>query len=227
MIIYGWNTKVLKESPIENYECPNCKEKKSLLLVLASYVHIFGIPFFPYQKSLKVVCSNCEFVSEGQQIHGELRNRSKELKSAVPWPRYMFFGSIAGSIVFLMIVVFGIYTIQQSNIEQKSYLDSPRPGDIYVLKDLEAEDEYKYYLWKVRFIDKDNLYVSSNAYAYNIIVSKLDPEDGFYQYTYLFHKDYPKKLESRSELVKVIRDYSSLSGFNRDLALEELSESEE
>jgi hypothetical protein len=47
------------------------------------------------------------------------------------------------------------------------------------------------------------------------LVDKLDPADGFYNVTYVIHKDEIKNFDLSGELKKVMREYSSSAGFDR------------
>lgn len=212
MIIYGWNAKNIKQAPIEN-ECVNCGEKHAQIAIFSYYVHIFWIPLFPYKKSAQIVCSNCKHATEDGDLprDSEMRKNLKQLKGAVSTPKYMF----AGSILLLLAVAYFTFLGISSSQQESSYIEDPQIGDVYVLKDYDEETRYDHYLLKVEDIVEDSLHVSFNAYSYDRVVSRLDSEDGFYDVWYAMHKDQLNVYDESGELKKVIRDYSSYSGFNR------------
>lgn len=211
MIIYGWNTKNIKQAEIDFYECPSCKEKKSVLAVFASYVHIFWIPFFPYKKSTELHCTNCQYVSTEDSLGGNDLMAIKQLKSAVSIPKYLFSGVIL-LVVFAGYITFGI---MKDNEEKQSFLENPQVGDVYLIKDAEELSEYNHYFLKVGNVLEDSLWLSVSSYSYNGIVDALDSEDGFYDVMYAVHKDAIKDYDESGMMKKVIRDYSSETGFDR------------
>ncbi len=211
MIIYGWNTKNIKQAPLEGFECPNCGAKNSFLAIFAHYAHIFWIPIFPYKKSAIISCANCQHTTEEKALPQDMKQKMGQLKSSVGIPKYLF----SGLVILLLGVGYIAYSSNQSDKEEQSYIDSPQIGDVYVMKDLTEKTEFKYYLLKVNDIVGDSLMISVSSYSYNGFVTKLDPADGFYNVSYATHKDDIKLYDETGELKKVIRDYTASSGFDR------------
>lgn len=211
MIIYGWNTKNIKQAPLEDYECPVCGQKQSVLAIFGHYAHVFWIPFFPYKKSAHVVCTHCQLDTPEKQLDASKKAIVKQLKSSVSFPKYMF----SGLIILVMGIAFIMYSSRQDKAKEASLLSSPQVGDVYVMKDLKATDEYDHYLMKVNDIAGDSLWVSFNSYGYNGVVSSLDPKDGFFDVMYSMHKNALKDYQESGELKKVIRDYTASAGFDR------------
>lgn len=214
MIIYGWNSKSLKQAPLENFECPSCKEKNSVLLITAHYVHVFWIPLFPYKKAADIVCPSCQFVLREKEVGEDKKQLVRQLKKAVPTPKYLFVGLLA--------IVLGVsYLVGNSIIEDsqaQTYVENPQVGDVYLIKDPQEPSEYNHYLLKVNDVTEDSLWVSFSSYSYNGIVSSLDPKDGFYDIMIPMHKNDIITLKNTDELKKVFRDYSESSGFDRVVA---------
>ncbi|MEM9329382.1 MAG: hypothetical protein AAGA85_27220 [Bacteroidota bacterium] len=211
MIIYGWNSKNLKQAELSSYECPECQKKGSLLAIFSSYVHIFWIPLFPYRKSAQIYCTNCQLSREEKDLTEEMKSQVKLLKSAVKTPIYMFSGL---GLVALFIAYTSYSGIKTGNLQQ-GYINDPQVGDVYVLKDLEDSTAYDHYLLKVTDALNDSLVVSFNTFVYNGIIEELDPEDGFMTVGYAIHKDQVKEFDRTGELRKVIRGYGERSGFDR------------
>lgn len=211
MIIYGWNSKNIKQSPLEGYECPSCGEKQSVLAIFAHYVHVFWIPFFPYKKSAQVVCTHCQLSTDEKGLEESQKTIVKQLKSAVRIPKYLFVG------LGLLVLAIGFisYSSNESSRKEAAYLANPQVGDVYVLKDLNTTEEYNHYLLKVNEVVDDSLWVSFSSYSYNGIVSELDPADGFYDIVYAIHKSELYKYEESGELKKALRDYPATAGFDR------------
>ena len=211
MIIYGWRSKTLKQAPLTNLECENCKECASHVGVTSHYFHVFWIPFFPYAKKVAIVCHNCGQVTKEKHMSEDFKSKTKEMKAAAPTPKYLFTGlGIMGAIIaFVAFVLYG------AGQQQDNYLASPMTGDIYVLKDNEEVAAHKYYLLKINGVEEDSLLVTYNAYSYNGIPEQLEPGDGFYDVSIRIAKVEVMDMNDRGEIKKVIRDYGDKEGYNR------------
>ena len=211
MIIYGWNSKNIRQAPLEAYECPNCKTKNSHIAIFSNYAHLFWIPLFPYKKSAQIFCTHCQLVQKDKELPGEMKEQVRTLKSSVKSPVYLF----AGLIIIVLFAAFIFYSSLQNSQLQQSFIDDPQIGDVYIIEDPDEPTEYNHYLLKVTDILPDSLVVSINTFGYNGVVSSLDAEDGFYDFGYLIHKNRIQGYDDAGELKKVIREYSSFSGFDR------------
>ena len=211
MIIYGWNSKNIKQAELESYNCPECGEKKSVIAIFAHYVHIFWIPLFPYKKSASIVCSHCQLATEEKTMSSEMKGTISQLKSTVSTPKSLFSGLL---LLAVAVVFFSFRSYQNEQLEQ-SYLENPQIGDVYVLKDLEESSEYKHFLMKINEIESDSLWVSFNSYSYTDIITELDPRDGFYNYEYSIHRSALDEFQQTGELKKIIREYTASAGFER------------
>jgi hypothetical protein len=211
MIIYGTNSKLLKQAPLENQECDHCHEKDMQLLIYSSYVHIFWIPFFPYKKKAVLHCTHCQQVTEEKDISEEKKTLFKALKSSVSTPKYLF----SGLVVLAILIVYINYRFRESKQNTLDYLKTPKIGDVYKLYDETEATEYKYYLWKVVDVKPDSLYVSASSFSYNRIPDELEPEDGFYNVYYAMDKDLLSEMYDKKEIKEILREYDESSGFNR------------
>ncbi|NOS90324.1 MAG: zinc-ribbon domain-containing protein [Cyclobacteriaceae bacterium] len=217
MIIYGWNSKNIKQAPLENYECSNCQQKQSVIAIFAKYVHIFWIPVFPYKKTAVIVCTNCKRETEENNIELGTKGAIQQLKSAVPIPKYLFSGL---ALILIAIGYFSFVGIQNGE-KEKAYLSDPKTGDIYFLRREKETNQYNYFIMKVRKVEGDSLWLSYSSFVYNGIVTKLDPRDGFYDIMFSMHKDRLKELDTSGELKKVMRDYSAADGFYQEVEFHE------
>ena len=213
MIIYGWNAKNIKQAPLENYECPQCQQKQSVLVIFAKYVHIFWIPVFPFKKSAVIVCNNCKKETEEKAISLGAGVSVAQLKSAVPIPKYLF----SGLALLLVGISLLVYQGMEEDKQEQAYLAAPEVGDVYLVKSTEETSEYNHLLFKIREVHGDSLYISYSSFGYTGIISHLDPKDGFYDIMYAVHKDYLKKFDETGELKKVFRGYTESTGFNREV----------
>lgn len=207
MVVYGWNSRIIKEAPLEKLPCVHCGDESVKAKISVSYVHIFWIPLFPYKKSGQFECDQCKKVVADSQLNETMAL----LKKSVKLPYYMFSGAAIIAVVIA-------YLFINSAIDEKKelgYLSIPEVGDIYHLKDNEEKSEYKYYLWKAEEIFDDSLYVTQNAFTYNMIPEDLMEEDGFVESYYVIKKNLLQELYDSGELVKIQREYGEFSGFSR------------
>lgn len=217
MIVYGWNAKNIKQAPLENYECTQCQQKQSVIVFFVKYVHLFWIPVFPFKKTAVIVCTHCKHETEEKAITLGTKDSIQQLKSAVPIPKYLFSGL---ALIIVAIAYFTYQGIQDSEREQ-SYLNDPKPGDIYLMKSEKEKTPYNYFLMKVRKVEDDSLWVSYSSFNYNGMVTKLDPKDGFYNVMLSMHKNGIKDFSKSGELKKVMRDYSPSDGFEQEIEYQE------
>jgi hypothetical protein len=213
MVIYGWDTKAIKRAPMPEYECPHCQQKQSELVIRAYYAHIFWIPLFPYKKTATLICRNCNHQLEEKAITSGTNVSIKQLKAAVPVPKYLF----AGLALIVAGIGFLIYQNGENATRRSAYLQDPKVGDVYLMKTKEDTSKYNHYLMKVREINDDSLYVSFSSYNYNGRVTALDPNDGFFNVIYSIHKNSIVEYHDTGELLEVMREYSPAAGFDREI----------
>lgn len=213
MIVYGWNAKNIKQAPLENYECPQCQQKQSVLVIFAKYVHIFWIPVFPYKKSAIIVCNNCKKETEEKAIALGAGVSVAQLKSTVPIPKYLF----SGLALLIAAISYIVYLGMEEDKQEQAYIASPQVGDVYLFKNAEETSQYNHYLFKIREIHGDSLWISYSSFGYTGMVTQLDPKDGFLNVMYSVHKDRLKKFDEIGELKKVFRGYSASAGFDREV----------
>ncbi|GJM27378.1 MAG: hypothetical protein DHS20C17_00130 [Cyclobacteriaceae bacterium] len=211
MIIYGWNSKNIKQAELDAYQCPKCGEKKSVLAIFAHYLHIFWIPLFPFKKSAKIVCAHCQLDTEEKTLPDEMKVTIRQLKSKVSHPKSLFSGLI---VIFIAVAFFSFRSVQNANLEQ-SYVENPQVGDVYIIKGPDETSEYNHFLFKINEIEEDSIWVSFSSYTYNGLVDKLDSRDGFYDIMYSMHKGVLVEFQESGELKKVLRDYTASAGFDR------------
>ena len=176
MIVYGWNSRLLKEAHFPGKRCANCGAEACHIVVSASYAHIFWIPIFPYKKKLRIVCTNCGHEEKARDVSEEVKQMARQLKSSVRLPIWMFAGSLimAAGISWLVISSF------MDGQKDLDMIESPEVNDIYILYDSEETTAYKYHLNKVVGVEGDSVQLAPNSFYYNGTPTNLEPEDGFY-----------------------------------------------
>ena len=211
MIIYGWNNRVIKEAPIEKVPCGHCGNENVRVKIVGHYAHIFWIPLFPYKKKGYFECDHCKHAVEDSSLVDQLKEMMTQLKKSVRFPRYMF----SGSAIVIAFIAWMFVSSKMEDNRELEYISNPQVGDIYHYKDVEEPTEYKYTCWKAVETFGDSLYIIQNAFGYNMIPKKFEPEDAFVDYYFVVDKSSLQELYESGEIVKIQRDYSESTGFNR------------
>jgi len=218
MVIYGWSTKALDSAPLNENACTNCESTNTHMSMYAHYFHVFWIPIFPFKKKVTIQCGDCGHEVKQKNMDDQYKNVAVEMKKRKPFPKYMFSGL---AIIFILIGVVMFWSDMNAS-KEREYLTNPMAGDVYVLKDDNEPTEFKFYLWKVRTVTADSVFVSQNSLGYNMMISSFLEGDGFYDLEFGFGKDTLLVLKDNNELRDVMRDYTDLSGFNKELSFMEL-----
>lgn len=60
MIVWGWDTVLLREFKVDHIDCPICKTKESLVFYLSCRIYfLFFIPFCPDTRIISGTCEHC------------------------------------------------------------------------------------------------------------------------------------------------------------------------
>lgn len=177
----------------------------------------FWVPLFAYKKSATIVCTHCRNAVEEKYLGKESKDALKLYKSAAKQPWYLF----SGLILIGLFIGYLIVNDQVETSHRKALIGAPREGDVYLVKNTAEPSKYNHDFLKVRAIVGDSLWISPSSYSYRGIVTKLEPEDGFYSVMYAIHKSYLQELEEAGELKNVFRDYGTEAGFYRELQYNE------
>jgi len=160
MIIFGTKTKLLSNSP-ENFlgDCDYCHTPKSVFAHKeVSYFHIFWIPIFPYRSKIITICGHCKRVNSQSDINPQTLNEIRA-KGMPKIPKRYFFGIILIGLLFLAIIIVGIFSLSKTN----AYLDDPKIGDIYKIEMNEGGRSI-YTLYRVADVTADSITFLMNDY---------------------------------------------------------------
>ena len=222
MIIYGWNTKGIKNAPYPHYECPNCQTKDSThLFFFGHYAHIFWIPLFPYKKSAASKCQQCGYEQELKHMAADAKTQVSALKKSLKYPWYMFAG------LMLIAVFAGIVAFSSAQDAQatEAYYANPMVGDVYTVYHADEPTIYKWGFLKIDSVTTDSLYLVANILGYNKKSSSLSHDDSYEQDKFMFSaaaysRDTVSQMIANDVIRDVDRGYSSGHSFNRCQHLE-------
>jgi hypothetical protein len=166
MVIYGYNTTLLKVEEQPNITCTNCNETGRISMsILAQYVHFFFIPFCSIGKTGRSDCRKCGMTYKAKNMPPIYKEQYLRLNSRASIPVYHF--------SWILILILGVGTFSAISVYKKhkteSYLANPTIGDLYEVE----TDNKQYTLLKVVSVGSDSLYFLQNLY----LVNKLKATD--------------------------------------------------
>ncbi len=103
MILWGWNTNILKQVEHKEIKCPICLHKGSITIFLMCRVyHFFFIPFFPDSKYIYSICKHCK--EEINEVDVEKEDR--KLFNTKSYPEHISIQSWTGTFLLLVIIIY-------------------------------------------------------------------------------------------------------------------------
>jgi zinc-ribbon family len=107
LIFFGSRKAKIGSYDVFMYVCPYCEQNNSTTItVLATYYHIFRIPFFPYAKEAIANCNNCKSrrneLKFGPKLVQEFRETRKRFK--YPWWTWTWTIIFVGLILTIVVV---------------------------------------------------------------------------------------------------------------------------
>lgn len=204
-VIYGRRTARIKKYTDNQQACQNCKTFDLDVKVYRDYYHLFFIPVFPVgDKSVKIRCNNC-----GEPMRLETIQKHYESVSKTPFYLFTFPILFAGLIIIL------VNTNLNTQKEKALFVDNPKVGDVYRIRNDENNKTIYYFLRLVR-ISGDTIVAYHNNLEYGGFISKLNDDDFFVKDEELyFLKPELKQMLEKMEINSVDRNYGDYEGFNR------------
>lgn len=169
MVIYGTSAaKHLRTEPLPpGTACPSCGRPGGLRSsIFTRYAHLYWIPFFPYEKPAVTECTHCQQAWNDKGLPAELRAPVQALKQGSKAPRthYTGLGLVTAGILA------GVFFSAKDERANKSYLQSPRIGDVYTVRvdSVDSAGDPKgpahYSLLKVRGVSGNSVELVGNDY---------------------------------------------------------------
>lgn len=144
--------------------CRACKATNSVeLIVYQRFAHIFWIPIFPTRKVFTSQCFRCKDSLLEEGVKSSYPQTYRDAKKRLWVPVWSFSGIIlVGSIVLLISILSYI-----RDIKEQFMIQSPESGDIYKYRSKDGA----YSLLKVSEVRGDTIYIFSNSYSTNDVMS--------------------------------------------------------
>ena len=158
MIIYGTNGQHYATLPLAGINCPACAAPEALQVGLVGrYAHVYGIPFFPYQRIASTQCQHCQTTWTDKQLPPALTPGVRAAKKQRGLPFWMW----SGLALILMVSLFGYLQNIRDARTDEDLLASPHAGDIYTVR---TDSSTQYSLLKVRQVGGNIVELVANEY---------------------------------------------------------------
>ncbi len=205
LLLFGKRTARIKRYTDNHQNCRNCGTFDLDIKVYRDYYHLFYIPVFATgEKTAKIECNNC---SATNRINSLERHYERISKTPI------YFYSIP--IIFLALIALMIAINLKNQRLNKTYIQSPKIGDVYTVRS-EENNSTTYYFLRVIEIKNDTVIAYHNNLEYHGFVHRLNEDDFFVKDEELyFTKEELRHMFDNNEITTVHRSYSDYEGFKR------------
>ncbi len=106
LLFFGSRKAKIGSYDVFMYECPFCEQNNSTkITVLATYYHMFWIPFFPYAKEAVAICNNCSASRNELKFGPKLVQEFRENKKRFRYPWWTWLMTIIFVTLILTIII--------------------------------------------------------------------------------------------------------------------------
>lgn len=202
--IYGKKKGKIKTYQEHQHKCSYCGAYNMSACVYEEYFHIFFIPFFPIgNKNTSIHCNECNMPFRQYVLEQEYEKKGK-----APFYYYSL------SIVFIGLIMLGIWYHFKSREETNIAIANPANGDVYLIN-IHENDKAGYYFLRVIDVAGDTVFCHHNMGIYGRYLSEMQADDYFQSDdTLRYSKATIKSMLEKEEIVSVERGYDKTSGFN-------------
>jgi len=201
MIIFGLRSGTLKSNEGPLADCAHCHSSQTVhLYFYVRYFHIFWIPLIPLYKTGVSQCSHCKQVLDKAQMppHLSAGYTAARKKAKIPLKYYSWL------IIVFLFVLFAVFAVLFENKDTKTWLQQPKPGDIYEMK-----EDGLYTLYRVKAIKGDSIFVNPHEFTADKLSGlrklKSDHPDGYSDTTIGFTRHELEALYTSKVLKRISR----------------------
>ncbi len=159
LLILGTKSYNLENGKIDDFVCPKCSTKTFLnFSFYKQYTYLTFIPLFPVNKKILTSCDNCNKIISYDELDNNSKISVSKIKSRNNFlvPVWMYIGTI----ILILVSVYGVNTYISDNDKSKLYLKTPIVGDVYKIK---LSNGY-YTTERIDKITNDSIFVTQNNY---------------------------------------------------------------
>lgn len=161
MIVFGLGNARLNSKQFPEEVCTKCEIKGSIVIdVISKHFHLFWIPMFPFVKTGRMVCGNCDESYDRRDFNENLEACYQTINEEQRAPWWQFSGLAVIAIIITVILV----SSRQDNKMNLEYISNPAVGDVY---ELNTEDG-QFTTLKVVEVLIDTVYFLNNDYYVNL-----------------------------------------------------------
>ncbi|KPE52840.1 hypothetical protein [Chryseobacterium indologenes] len=157
MIIFGLRSGNLKSDDGPLADCAHCHSSKTVHLhFYVRYIHIFWIPLIPLYKTGISQCSHCKQSLDKAQMSPQLLAgyAAARKKTRIPLKYYSW------PIIAFLFILFALFAVLFENKDTKAWLQQPKSGDIYEMK-----EDGRYALYRVKAIKGDSIFMNPHKFT--------------------------------------------------------------
>lgn len=167
MIFFGTKGKTVSGQVVDGIQCPSCEKTQFMTFGIIRYFHLYWIPTFVTSKKVGMECTHCKRTLLDKEIPSDL---SRQIKDTV-FTNGNTIPLFSGLIIIGCFVLFGIYSVQESNKQEAVYMEQPAVNDYYIV-DLtkvfpESDPSYKYGLMRIKQVSSQRVEFQVGNMAYN------------------------------------------------------------
>ena len=168
MIFFGSKGKVVGGEAMEVVQCPNCENNQFVTFGILNYFHLYWIPTFLTSREVGMECMHCKRTLVGDEVPSHLVDQIKSSVFSTSNTLPMF----SGLIIIALLAMVGMYTVQQDNAREATYISQPKIDDYYVVDFtkvfVDADAAYKYGLMRVTDVTSTEIEFQIGSMVYNM-----------------------------------------------------------
>lgn len=200
MLIFGSRAVNLITLQSNNAICPGCGTKGSTVIsVYSRHVHITWIPFFPIGKAGASQCQHCKLVLNDDQMPEDIRKDYFTLSRTKKIPKWQF----SGTVLISIIVIFNIFSSNQTKNKYDAYFTNPLIGDVYVYHKKNGNLSS----FKITQITNDSLYGKQNRFETNRLagLDQIAKDENYSESESVISREEIKKMYLSSKIFEIDR----------------------
>ena len=167
MIFFGSKGKVVAGEVVQGVQCESCQNSQHTSFGILNYFHLYWIPTFLTSRKAGIECMHCKQTLVGDELPSHL---AAQIKSGV-FTTGNTLPMFSGLIIIGVLIMMGVYAVQQDDAREATYIAQPAVNDYYVVNLTEMFDEvdaeYPYGLMRITDVSSTGIEMQVGNMAYN------------------------------------------------------------
>ncbi|MBT8090290.1 MAG: hypothetical protein KJO01_08795 [Gammaproteobacteria bacterium] len=167
MIFFGSKGKVVAGEVVQGVQCESCQNSQHASFGILNYFHLYWIPTFLTSRKAGIECMHCKRTLVGDELPSHLADQIKSGVFTTGNTLPMF----SGLIIIGVLIMMGMYAVQQDDAREATYVAEPAVNDYYVVNLTEmfeeVDAEYPYGLMRITDVSSTGIEMQVGNMAYN------------------------------------------------------------